>query len=174
MPEVSYILIAAVAVYTAACAIADARTQRIPNYLTVPAAAAGLAYHAFFPSGWGALSALAGFSVGFLVLLLPWFLGGGGMGDVKLLAALGAWLGPQWILVAFAASAVLAAFMAIGVLALVSLRSGVHGARQRVAEAQRPTSSNSPRKRRQVLPFAIPVAAGTWGVLIWFVSHGAW
>ena len=31
--------------------------------------------------------------MGFGLLFVPWLLGGGGMGDVKLLAALGAWLG---------------------------------------------------------------------------------
>jgi prepilin peptidase CpaA len=83
--------------------------RRIPNWLTVPAAAMALLYHTLAPHGIGPLLALAGFAVGFSLLLLPWLLGGGGMGDVKMLAALGAWLGPLGILIAFGLGAVVAA-----------------------------------------------------------------
>ena len=58
-------------------------------------------YHTFAPQGIGPLWALAGFAVGFSLLIVPWLLGGGGMGDVKMLAALGTWLGPLLVLVAF-------------------------------------------------------------------------
>ena len=78
----------------AACA-ADIRTRRIPNVLTLGAAFAGMAFHAFTSGVDGALIAGGGWGVGVL-LFLPFFaLGGMGGGDVKLLAALGAWLGPR-------------------------------------------------------------------------------
>ena len=72
----------------------DIRTRRIPNVLTLSAAVAGLLYH-LATSGLGGLqTAAAGWLLG-LLLLLPYFaLGGMGGGDVKLVAALGAWLGP--------------------------------------------------------------------------------
>jgi len=79
----------------------DVRTRRIPNVLTFGLLAAGLA-RSFMPhapvSIWGAAAgALAGFG-----LLLPLFvLNGVGGGDVKLLAATGAWLGPWGILAVF-------------------------------------------------------------------------
>src|SRR5262245_19445326 len=98
-----------VAAFIAACAILDYRTRKIPNWLTVSGAVLGLAYSALAPRGIGPLLSLAGMGVGFLLLLLPWLVGGGGMGDVKMLAALGAWLGPVGIFVAFGLGSVLAA-----------------------------------------------------------------
>ena len=67
-----------VGLFTLAAAITDFRCKRVPNYLTVPAALAGLAYHTLAPGGQGVLFALAGFAIGFGLLLLPWILGGGG------------------------------------------------------------------------------------------------
>jgi prepilin peptidase CpaA len=85
----------------------DVRTRRIPNWLTFGAAAAALAYGAWS----GGLSGLGTAGAGWLAgaaLFFPFFaLGGMGAGDVKLLAALAAWLGPAesvWLAM-FAAAA---------------------------------------------------------------------
>jgi prepilin peptidase CpaA len=71
----------------------DLRTRRVPNALTCGAAAAALLYSVWqngFPGlGWSA----AGWFTA-VALFFPFFaLGGLGAGDVKLLGALGAWLG---------------------------------------------------------------------------------
>jgi prepilin peptidase CpaA len=72
----------------------DLSTRRIPNLLTFGAALAGIAVHAY-ASGWsGAGLALAGWCVGAACFLPVFLLGGMGAGDVKLLAGIGAWLGP--------------------------------------------------------------------------------
>lgn len=73
----------------------DLRERRIPNLLTFGGAAAALVY-ATASQGWGGLlNSVEGWAVG-LALFLPMFLlGGMGAGDVKLLACLGAWIGPQ-------------------------------------------------------------------------------
>jgi prepilin peptidase CpaA len=75
--------------------VTDVRTRRIPNLLTFGGAAAALAAHGVV-GGWSGLGlALAGWAAG-CALFIPFFLlGGMGAGDVKLLAALGAWLGPR-------------------------------------------------------------------------------
>ena len=92
----------------------DVRTRRIPNWLTFGAALAALAYGAFDAGLPGVGTAAAGWIAG-AALFFPFFaLGGMGAGDVKLLAALAAWLGPSesvWLAM-FAA-------MAGGVLGLV-------------------------------------------------------
>lgn len=79
----------------------DIRTRRIPNYLTLTIALAGLGFHAGFQGLSGVLQSVAGLAVGFGLLLIPYLLGGMGAGDVKALAALGAWLGPALILILF-------------------------------------------------------------------------
>jgi prepilin peptidase CpaA len=88
IPELAVLIVAA-----AAC-ITDFRSRRIPNALTFGAAGAALAYAAISGGLAGVGGAIAGWAVG-CAFFLPWFLlGGMGAGDVKLLAALGAWLGP--------------------------------------------------------------------------------
>jgi prepilin peptidase CpaA len=86
----------AVAVGLAAC-VADLRTRRIPNVLTFSTAVAGVLFHAIGGGIAGAGQSLAGLAVGLLLFLPFYLLGGLGAGDVKLLAALGAWLGPRLI-----------------------------------------------------------------------------
>ena len=77
----------------AAC-VTDLRTRRIPNVLTIGAALAGLVFQFATGGVEGLGQAALGWLLGALVFLLPFALGGLGGGDVKLLAALGAWLGP--------------------------------------------------------------------------------
>jgi prepilin peptidase CpaA len=83
---------AVLAISLIAC-VSDLRSRRIPNVLTFGAAIAGLVVHTAVEGASGALTAGGGWLTG-LILFLPFFaLGGMGGGDVKLLAALGAWLG---------------------------------------------------------------------------------
>ncbi len=94
--------------------ISDLRSRRIPNWLVVPFLLSGLVvstaaggWRGFAHSASGML--LAAISFGALYLL-----GGMGMGDVKLCAGLGAWLGPSQLLLALALTG-----LAGGVMALI-------------------------------------------------------
>jgi prepilin peptidase CpaA len=111
--EPTFATIAAVTIAVVAGAW-DLRTRRIPNLLTFGAALAALAVHAYAGGFAGAWMSVAGWLVG-AAFFLPFFaLGGMGGGDAKLLAALGAWLGPAAIVwVALYSS------LAGGVMALV-------------------------------------------------------
>jgi prepilin peptidase CpaA len=72
----------------------DARSRRIPNYLTLLAALSGLGFQ-FGAHGWAGLGqGLLGLCVGFALMIGFYLKGGMGAGDIKALAALGAWLGP--------------------------------------------------------------------------------
>jgi prepilin peptidase CpaA len=74
-------------------AVTDLRTHKIPNWLTVSMAAAGLG-GSLYLSGWAGLTQSAtGLLVGLGVFFIPYMMGGMGGGDVKLMAALGALLG---------------------------------------------------------------------------------
>jgi prepilin peptidase CpaA len=79
-------------------AVCDLRTRRIPNALTFGAAAAGLLFHALSGGLTGTGLSALGWLLGALVFIVPFALRGLGGGDVKLLAALGAWIGPWEVL----------------------------------------------------------------------------
>jgi prepilin peptidase CpaA len=165
-----YVLAALVAAFTLAAAVIDYRTQKIPNWLTVPSAIAALLFHLVSGGGTGFLWALAGFAVGFALLILPWILGGGGMGDVKLLAALGTWLGPIGILPAFGLGAACALIMAIILMVVSTFTAGISSTERRfLNRGGAATAGVAPRKYKRVLPFAVPVAVGTWLVLAWML-----
>jgi prepilin peptidase CpaA len=82
-------------VLASVAAVVDVYTKRIPNVLTFGGAALALICHTWLHGLAGLGESSAGLGVG-LALFLPMFLlGGMGAGDVKLLGAVGAWLGPM-------------------------------------------------------------------------------
>jgi len=105
-------IVAASIFFVLACAI-DTVQARIPNFLTVSLAVAGVTINAINQGMPGAIDALLGFSLGFILLLLPYLMGGFGAGDVKALAALGAVVGPGAILHIFVYMAFFGGAMAI-------------------------------------------------------------
>lgn len=96
-----------------ACAT-DLKSARIPNALTFGAVASGIAFHTLSPQGAGWAAAVLGLLAGLLVFFPFFALGAMGAGDVKLMAALGVWLGWQPVL-----SVALYGGLAGGVLAVV-------------------------------------------------------
>jgi prepilin peptidase CpaA len=171
----SFVYIAAVALFTSVAAVSDWRTRRLPNWLTVSAFVAALVTHTVSGGLSGLGFSLLGFATGFGILLVLWLIGGGGGGDVKLMGALGAWLGVRFTLYVFVASAALAAIVTAARLLVGMLSQGAWFARRFLAagSAGRPGgrghrrdhagSAHSGRKR--LLPFAVPVAMATWLVL---------
>ena len=103
-----------IAITVVACAT-DIRSRRVPNMLTGPAWILGLVW-AFSQGGWTGLG--DGFAAS-LILALPYVLlfvfAGGGAGDAKLMAAVGAWLGIMNGLLALFAIALCGTVIAIGV-----------------------------------------------------------
>ena len=95
-------------------AVVDVRSRRIPNFLTFGAAVAGIGLHAWTAGCAGLLFGVSGWLLG-AVLFLPMFLlRAMGAGDLKLLAAVGSFLGPIGVLWAAFFTA-----LAGGVLALL-------------------------------------------------------
>lgn len=107
------ILLAALCV---AASVTDLRGRRIPNALNLGAALVLFAYHAAL--GQGALYALSGLGLGLALMLVPYAVGVMGAGDVKMLAAAGAGLGPGGVLWAFLFTSLAGGVYALIVLAL--------------------------------------------------------
>jgi prepilin peptidase CpaA len=106
-------LAVALALAASAC---DLRTRRIPNVLTFGAAAAAVAASAWMNGMAGVEASVAGWLIG-LALWFPLFvLRGMGGGDVKLLAAIGAWLGPALAFFIALYAAIAGAVLALGLV----------------------------------------------------------
>ena len=169
------VTIIAAGLFTLAAAMTDLRFRKIPNKLTVPFCIAGLIFQIAM-AGWpGLKDALLGFTVGFGILFILFAVGGGGAGDVKLMGALSVWLGWKKTLFVLIFSIVFVLFgtivsMAYSVSTRGFSRSVRKYFRKENSENERGTAKLHPleqRKRRRIMPFAIPVALATWFVMIW-------
>lgn len=91
----------------------DLRHHKVPNWLNLFLIISGLTAQAIF-NGWAGLGAgLLGMLLGFGLLIIPWLMHAMGAGDVKLMAGIGAWLGPKLTFQSFCVGAVLAGIIAI-------------------------------------------------------------
>ena len=94
----------------------DWRSRRIPNWLTVPGLAVGLALSAGM-NGWAGLkNSLLGTALAFALLLPFWLLKSLGAGDVKFAAALGAYTGPGRLVDILIGSVFVAGIMALALV----------------------------------------------------------
>jgi leader peptidase (prepilin peptidase) / N-methyltransferase len=99
--EMFWVLTAALTVVLAVVAVIDARTRRIPDLLSLPLIAAGLAVAyvtPLLPIHHHVIGAIAGFAL--FAMIGAWYFrqtgtDGLGLGDAKLFSAAGAWLGWQ-------------------------------------------------------------------------------
>ncbi len=91
----------------------------IPNAIVLPTLAVGIIYSALF-SPYTLVGSLSGAFLGGGVLLAVALLSCGGMGggDIKLMAALGAWLGPQLVILTLFLSFLLGGIGSLGLLLL--------------------------------------------------------
>lgn len=184
------IYIGCVLVFAWVCAWHDARTMRIPNALTYSMALVGLPVN-LVRGGWlgsdpsrslwlfeetstglgiadGFLFSLAGFATGFAILFVMWILRTCGGGDVKLFAALGAWLGPMTVIRVLGVS-----LPVLLVLVIIKLATG--GRSPTAAEAteagdkrsQSQKKSDKPTVPQIRLAYSLPVAISLLIVLAW-------
>jgi prepilin peptidase CpaA len=135
-------------------ALLDARSRRIPNWLTGGTVVAGLLIHTWQGGSSGIVVSLAGAALGFAILIPLYALHAMGAGDVKLLAGIGAIVGPQLLLPIALYALIAGGFMS----ALVLARTGrlaivVH----QIAVLHRP-----PTRSGAKAPYAVAIAAGVY------------
>jgi prepilin peptidase CpaA len=81
-----------------AAAYYDLRVRRIPNWINLSGIVLGLGLHTYFEGLHGTLTALGGLLIALSIYLPLYALKGMGAGDVKLMAAVGAIVGPgNWL-----------------------------------------------------------------------------
>ena len=147
------IQILCVVAFTVTATVTDLRTRKIPNWLTVSSAIVGLVFHICTKQLDGLLFSLGGFATGFGILLVLWLIGGGGGGDVKLMGAIGAWLGPKYTFAVF----ILSVFFAIVCMAIVI----AVGLIRNFQSEKKPDNL-----LKKTLPYAIPCGLSTWSILL--------
>jgi len=98
--------------------LTDLSQRRIPNLLTFPAMLLGMLVHSYNSSLDGLLFSTGGLALGLGLLLVFYLFGMMGAGDVKLMAAVGSFLGPMGVFQAFLFTAMSGGIYAVAVLLL--------------------------------------------------------
>lgn len=158
--------------------VTDLRQRRIPNLVTLPLILLALLLHSLATGLPGLVHSLQGLGLGFGLLLIPHLLGGIGAGDVKLMAAVGAVLGPAQTFAAFLVIAILGGVVSVATMAvrgelLATLARLGHGflalfggAGLAALRVDRTTL------RRQGIPYGVVIAAGTVAYLAYEALGG--
>ncbi|HEV3164616.1 MAG TPA: A24 family peptidase [Isosphaeraceae bacterium] len=172
LPQVAVWFVTAMLVEAA---VIDGLKLKVPNWLTFNFAIGGVAFAAYTGGATGVMWALVGAAVGLAVLLPLYAIGGMGAGDVKLMAGVGAWMGPAITLGAFVATGIVGGLMALVMIA----RSGAiyrHLAMfqtigQEIITVRDPVKlAESAAKRKptmMLLPYGIPIAIGSIAYFAW-------
>lgn len=161
-------------------AIHDVRTRRIPNLLTLILALSGLVLNAASIGPVSLSQACLGLLAGFGLTVGLFAIGAVGGGDVKLLAGIGAWLGPAGVLYVFLARAVigmgivLAQAAAQGRLRVLFRNSAVlvmgfvHARDTGIGPVAE--TGKAARSIDKPLPFAVPVFLATFLVVAGYLN----
>jgi prepilin peptidase CpaA len=115
MPNSDALVTAIIATGMGAAAVIDLRTRRIPNVLTATLAAIGIGLAAAGIGRVGLGASLLGCLLGLAFMMPGHIFGATGAGDVKLLAAAGALLGPTDTIYAFLYTAIAGGVLAVAV-----------------------------------------------------------
>jgi prepilin peptidase CpaA len=150
-------------------AVIDGWKLRVPNWLTFHMVLAGLVYTTWLHGFAGLAWALGGAALGLALMLPLYAIGGMGAGDVKLMAGIGAWMGPVVTFWSFTATAVVGGVMALVMVAwsgqflkhYVQFQAIGHEILT-VRNPEKLAATAAARKpTMMLLPYGIPMAVGT-------------
>jgi len=164
-------IIAATLAFIALCMTGDVRARRIPNLLSGVGMLAGIGLNAAYFGTDGLLVSLAGALAMMTLLLAPFAMGGLGGGDVKMMGAIGALLGPRITLAALLVGvAVGGVIMAVHLARVGRLRQtlvtiGTMVAASIVRCSLEPLRVSMRQPGSITLPYSVPLGLGTLAVL---------
>lgn len=152
-----------------ACAIFDWRSQKIPNAVTFPAMVVGLGLYGFAGGADGIAFSGKGLALGAGFFFVPYYLGGMGAGDVKLMGAVGALLGWRLALVALFYTALAGGLLAVLVIlrrrAVGRSLAGIAALLSALSASKRLPTADTLEGERIAIPYALPIALGTAAAL---------
>jgi prepilin peptidase CpaA len=152
----------------------DIATRRIPNWLVLPFLAAGLATGVVHQGLHGLITSLAGMGVAALMVGPICWLRGMGMGDLKLCAAIGAWIGPGQVFFALVITALAGGLIGVGYAAYhKSLGRSLDGTSNLITGMLRSSTRHAVSLDNPAalsIPYAPAIAIGT--VLAFLASRG--
>jgi prepilin peptidase CpaA len=139
-------------------ALSDLETRRVSNRLNGIILGSGLLFQLPVAGAPGLATGLAGAAIGLAILIVPFSRSWLGGGDVKFLAAAGAWLGPVAVVIAALLGLALGGLWAVGILVRrPTLRTEVAGNLKLAAVSlQAPTIER--RANAEVVPLVVPLA----------------
>jgi prepilin peptidase CpaA len=146
----------------------DVKSFRIPNSITVPGVLLGIGLNSILPSGLGFTVAAYGFALGLFGLLPLYLLRIWGAGDVKLMAVVGAFLGPSgfWgsllisLLIGGVIALLIAGYRRNGKLLLKNLRWMLYQMHFNV-QLRTATAIDTPEQSAGKIAYAVPILLGT-------------
>ncbi len=151
----------------------DFRWHRVPNWLNAIIAVTGLGTQAAVNGWMGFGLAVQGMLVGFGMLIMLWIMNGMGAGDVKLMAALGTWLGPQMAFYAVLVGGLLGGVIAVGMILYrrnwIATAAGFTALFAKLSYRDMTfdsPASNDAGDSNGMLPYAIPLSVGTLLVVV--------
>jgi prepilin peptidase CpaA len=160
-------LTAGLLAFIALCMAVDVRSRRIPNLVTGTAALAAASLNTWYAGAGGLAASLGGLGLAIAVLFAPFALGGIGAGDVKMMGAVGAFLGPRQALAALAVGMILGGVVTAVHLARVGRLREKLAATGRMLGAALVGHSLAPLRpvagdaAAVTLPYSVPLGLGT-------------
>lgn len=158
----------------------DLAARKIPNRLVYAGLGLAIVCQVGLPSGEGVWVALQGMGLGLAMFLPLYFLRAMGAGDVKLMAMVGAFVGPQTIIGATLVTLIVGGVMAVMAALrkrefrklIENLKVMFLGSMTKLASGQLPVP-DQPAVSVGKLPYALAITVGTLGYIFWnhYMTH---
>jgi prepilin peptidase CpaA len=147
----------------------DLKSRRIPNWLTFSGMMLGVIFHFIFKPDAG-YAGLQGMVVGLVVFVIPYALGGLGAGDLKLMMAIGAFLGPVAAFGAALCGGVAGGIMSLAVILRQRKNWPIMSRQIKFLLLAKQTKTDGPTSQQLSIPYALAI----WVGLVLFIAYNLW